>query len=88
MMVELHTMREYEEWMRANGLNLAAQEILNAKCAKTWDVCLEIIKEKEFWGLAAKKGAEFVRFLRGFSAMRAGFASGNFVYGLLVAKKG
>src|SRR5216683_567032 len=88
MMVELHTMREYEEWMRANGLNLAAQEILNAKCAKTWDVCLEIIKKKEFWGLAAKKGAEFVRFLRGFSAMRAGFASGNFVYGLLVAKKG
>ncbi len=87
-MVELHTMREYEEWMRANGLNVAAQEILNAKCAKTWDVCLEIIKKKEFWGLAAKKGAEFVRFLRGFSAMRAGFASGNFVYGLLVAKKG
>jgi hypothetical protein len=81
-------MREYEEWMRANGLNVAAQEILNAKCAKTWDVCLEIIKKKEFWGLAAKKGAEFVRFLRGFSAMRAGFASGNFVYGLLVAKKG
>jgi tocopherol O-methyltransferase len=88
MMVELHTMREYEEWMRANGLNVAAQEILNAKCAKTWDVCLEIIKKREFWGLAAKKGAEFVRFLRGFSAMRAGFASGNFVYGLLVAKKG
>lgn len=28
----------------------------------------------------------FVRFLRAFKDMRAGFASGNFVYGLMVAK--
>jgi tocopherol O-methyltransferase len=87
MMVELRTMGEYEEWMRAGGLNFAAREILNAQCAKTWDISLDIIKKREFWELAAKRGGEFVRFLRGFSAMRAGFASGNFVYGLLVAKK-
>jgi len=29
----------------------------------------------------------FVRFLKAFRAMRAGFASGNFVYGLVVAQK-
>jgi cyclopropane fatty-acyl-phospholipid synthase-like methyltransferase len=87
MMVELHTMQSYEEWMRDNGLNLTAREILNAQCAKTWDISLDIIKEREFWRLAAKKGREFVRFLRGFSAMRAAFASGNFVYGLLVAHR-
>lgn len=87
MMVQLHTMRSYEEWTRANGLNLTAREILNARCAKTWDISLDIIKQKEFWRLAAKKGTEYVRFLRGFFAMRAGFASGNFVYGLLVGKK-
>ena len=88
MMVELRTMGAYEAWMRANGLNVTAREILNAQCAKTWDISLDIIRQKEFWQLAAKKGGEFVRFLRGFSAMRAGYASGNFVYGLLVAKKG
>jgi tocopherol O-methyltransferase len=87
MMVELHTMEAYEEWMRVNGLNLKAREIVNARCAKTWDISLDIIKQKKFWQLAAKNGREFVRFLRGFSAMRAGFTSGNFVYGLLVAKK-
>jgi tocopherol O-methyltransferase len=87
MMVELRAMREYEEWMRANGLKVTAREILNAHVAKTWDISLDIIRQKEFWQLAAKKGREFVRFLRGFSAMRAGFASGDFVYGLLAAKK-
>jgi len=86
MMVELRAMGAYEEWMRASGLCVVAREILNAQCAKTWDISLDIIKEKEFWRLAASKGGEFVRFLRGFSAMRAGYASGNFAYGLLVAK--
>jgi len=28
-----------------------------------------------------------VRFLRAFKAIRSGFSSGNFVYGLIVAKK-
>lgn len=87
MMVELRTMGAYEEWMRAGGLSVVAREILNAQCAKTWEISLDIVKRKEFWRLAAKKGGEFVRFLRGFSAMHAGFASGNFVYGLLAAKK-
>jgi cyclopropane fatty-acyl-phospholipid synthase-like methyltransferase len=87
MMVELRAMGQYEEWMSSDGLKVTARETLNAQCAKTWDICLEIIKQKEFWQLAAKRGSEFVRFLRGFSAMRAGFASGNFIYGLLVAKK-
>jgi hypothetical protein len=36
--------------------------------------------------MAAKHGAEFVSSLKAFHAMRAGFASGNFVYGLFVAK--
>jgi len=87
MMVELRTMEEYEEWMGRSGLKVTAREILNEQCAKTWDISLDIIKRREFWQVAAQKGGEFVRFLRGFSAVRAGFAGGYFVYGLLVAKK-
>lgn len=86
MMVELHTMEAYEHWMRSNSLKLTAREILNAQCAKTWDISLDLIRQKEFWELAAKEGGELVRFLLGFSSMRAGFANGTFVYGLLVAK--
>ena len=87
MLVELKTMQEYEAWMRSNGLKIIKSEILNKNCAKSWDLGLDIIKNKSLWKLAATNGAMFVNFLRAFRAMRAGFASGNFVYGLVVAQK-
>ncbi len=85
MFVELQTMGEYEKYLTANGLQIACREILNENCSRTWDLSLDIIKDKSFWALAAKFGAHFVTYLQAFSAMRAGFASGNFVYGLFVA---
>jgi hypothetical protein len=39
------------------------REILNKNCAKTWDLCLNIINDKAFWALAAKYGIEFVSYL-------------------------
>ena len=87
MLVELGTMQEYEAWMKSNQLKIMKIEILNKHCAKTWDLGLDIIKNKSLWKLAATNGAIFVDFLRAFRAMRAGFASGNFVCGLVVAQK-
>jgi tocopherol O-methyltransferase len=87
MMVELQTMEDYEGYVTASGLEVTQSEVLNKNCAKTWDFCLDIIKDKALWGLAAQNGADFVRFLRAFTDMRAGFASGNFIYGLMVARK-
>ncbi len=87
MLVELQTMGDYKTWMHSNRLQITASEVLNKNCAKTWDLCLDIIKQKSFWELAAKNGSEFVDYLKAFRAMRAGFASGNFVYGLMVAQK-
>ena len=87
MMVELQTMEDYARYMAAAGLKVVRREVLNKNCAKTWDFCLDIIKDKSLWGLAAQYGPAFVRFLRAFKDMRAGFASGNFIYGLMVAKK-
>jgi tocopherol O-methyltransferase len=86
MFVELQTMDDYETLFALNGLQIMHREVLNAHCAKTWDVSLEIIKDKNLWMLAAKHGSQFISFLKAFQAMRAGFASGNFVYGLFVAK--
>jgi cyclopropane fatty-acyl-phospholipid synthase-like methyltransferase len=88
MMVELQTMEDYAGHLAAAGLEVSRSEALNKHCAKTWDFGLDIIKDKALWGLAAQNGADFVRFLRAFKDMRAGFTSGNFVYGLMVAKKG
>ena len=87
MMVELQTMDDYRAHMTAAGLEVIRAEVMNKNCAKTWDLCLDIIKDKALWGLAAQNGTAFVRFLRAFRDMRAGFVSGNFIYGLMVAKK-
>ncbi|HYL62071.1 MAG TPA: class I SAM-dependent methyltransferase [Candidatus Methylomirabilis sp.] len=87
MLVELRTMEAYESFMNTNGLQVVRKEILNEQCAKTWDLCLDMIKKKELWAIAAKNGVAFVHYLKAFKAMRAGFASGSFVYGLMVATK-
>ena len=86
MMVELRGMNDYRDFLVSVGMRIVHQEDLTRNCAKSWDLGLDIIKDKKFWALAAKLGAEFVTNLKSFRAMRAGFASGNFVYGLFVAK--
>jgi tocopherol O-methyltransferase len=86
MFVELHEMDEYAGLLGSNGLHIVHRQVLTPNCAKTWDLCLDIIKDKTFWTLAAKHGTDFITYLKGFQAMRAGYASGNFVYGLFVAK--
>jgi tocopherol O-methyltransferase len=85
MFVELETMDDYERYFRSNGLQILHREILNKNCARTWELSLEIIKDPALWAFAAKHGSQFLTYLRAFQAMRAGFASGNFAYGLFVA---
>ena len=46
-----------------------------------------LLQNRGIWELAGKLGLGFVRFLRAFSAMKKGFASGSFVFGLIVAHK-
>lgn len=85
MFVELQVMDNYERYFTSNGLHVTHREVLNPNCSKTWDLCLDIIQDRSFWKLAAKYGTHFVAYLKAFQAMRSGFASGNFVYGLFVA---
>jgi SAM-dependent methyltransferase len=87
MFVELHEMEDYADSLISSGLRIVHRQVLTPNCAKTWDICLDIIKDKSFWALAAKYGSDFVTYLKAFQAMRASYASGNFVYGLFVAKK-
>jgi tocopherol O-methyltransferase len=87
MFVRLEEVGQYEEFLRSNGMEILRREELTSHCARTWDVCLEIIGHSAFWALAAKRGKNFVRYLNSFRAMRTGYSSGAFVYGLLVARK-
>ena len=85
MLAKLETMDDYESLLASSNLRIVHREVLNKHCAKTWDLCIDILRDKELWKIAVKHGAAFVSHLRAFQAMRAGFASGNFVYGLFVA---
>jgi tocopherol O-methyltransferase len=87
MLVELGTMEEYETWMKSSRLKIIKTEVLNEHCAKSWDLGLDLLRNRSLWKLAATNGALFVDFLKACRAIRAGFASGNFVYGLVVAQK-
>ena len=87
MLCELETMDDYESYLAASGLAIEHRRELTQQCAKTWDLGLGIIADKAVWALAAKQGKEFLTYLKAFRFLRAGFRSGNFVYGLFVARK-
>jgi hypothetical protein len=79
-------MDDYSNFLVSSGLHVVHRQDLTLNCAKSWDLGLGIIKDKTFWSLAVKLGAGFVTYLKAFHAMRAGFATGNFVYGLFIAR--
>ncbi|HEX8424358.1 MAG TPA: class I SAM-dependent methyltransferase [Pyrinomonadaceae bacterium] len=87
MLVSLPTLSEYRRHIEDNELRLLYYEDISAKVAKTWDICLEIARDRAVWGFAAQHGQEFIAFLKSFKAMRNGFRSGTFRYGVLVVEK-
>lgn len=87
MFIDLETMDDYESHLVTSGLQIDHRQDLTRQCAKSWDLALDMIRDKSFWVLAAKMGKDFVTNLKAFRAMRAGYSSGNFVYGLFTARK-
>lgn len=86
MLVELKTMADYDQMIRAAGLEITRTTDLSEQCARTWDISANLIKDRALWQLARTQGVEFIRFLRSFAAMPKGFASGAFVYAMLIAR--
>jgi hypothetical protein len=78
-------MDDYARHLSSCGLQIAHRQVITRECAKTWDLGLDIIKNKSFWVLAAKWGPEFIDYLKAFQAVRTGISAGTFVYGLFVA---
>src|SRR4029077_10381043 len=71
MMVELRGMDDYSNFLVSSGLHVVHRQELTLNCAKSWELGLDIIKDKAFWSLAVKLGAGFVSYLKAFHAMRA-----------------
>jgi tocopherol O-methyltransferase len=77
----------YVDYMNEVGLTLTLFEDLSANVSKTWDLAIELIRNPALWKFAAARGKDFVGFLEGFAAMRAGYRSKTLVYGALIGKK-
>ena len=60
---------------------------VSQECAKTWDICLDMLAKPELWGLAASMGTDFVAFLKSFHAMKEGFRTGAFRFTILIGEK-
>ncbi len=69
------------------GLDVILFDDLSANVARTWDLAIDLIRKPAVWKFAAARGKDFIAFLEGFAAMRAGYASKTFVYGALIAQK-
>lgn len=87
MLVSLPTRSEYEKHFENNNLRLLFYEDISAEVARTWDLCLDIIKDKTLLQLAVRHGKEFVNFLKSFKAMRGGFRTGAFRYAVMILEK-
>ena len=77
----------YGDYITQAGLAVACFEDLSANVFKTWDLAIDLIGKPALWKFAAARGKDFVAFLEGFVAMRAGFKSKSLVYGMLIAHK-
>jgi len=48
MFVRLEEIGHYEDFLRLNGMEIVRREELTEHCARTWDLCLEIIADAAF----------------------------------------
>lgn len=60
---------------------------ISKEVAKTWDISLQLVASPSLWAFAFSQGRDFVAFLRAFQAMRKGFSTGNFRYGVAAFQK-
>jgi tocopherol O-methyltransferase len=77
----------YADYLHDAGLVVTRVEDLSAHVLKTWDLAIELIRNQALWKFAATHGKDFVAFLEGFAAMRAGYRSKALVYGALAGYK-
>jgi len=87
LLPELNTMGEYMRMMEKNGFKVVHFDDITSHVSKTWDICAELILNPTLWKLAFTKGGEALAFLRAFQSMRAGYGSGTFRYGIIIAEK-
>ncbi len=83
----LPTAKKYLKLLDENRFGLVCYEDISLRVKKTWDLSLEIIKDKSLWKLAAHYGKEGLGHLKAFRSMKKGYAKGKLLYTIMVAEK-
>jgi tocopherol O-methyltransferase len=84
---KLETPSAYADYISQAGLTVTLCEDLSDHVSKTWDLAIEMIRNPALWKFAASRGKDFVAFLEGFVAMRAGYRSKALLYGAIIGHK-
>lgn len=84
LLPRLDAMPDYLAGISKAGMRLLWLLDVSKETAKTWDISLELVANPVLWQMCMSMGSDFIAFLRAFTSMREGFASGAFRYGLMV----
>jgi tocopherol O-methyltransferase len=81
------TRTEYLRFAAHHGFAVTFTKNISDQVAKSWDLGMEIISKPKVWKAALQEGKMLVDFLKGVDAMRKGFSTKSFDYGILIARK-
>ena len=87
MLCTLSTPKKYLRLLDEAQFKLVHFEDISPKVKKTWEIGLNIIKDKSVWAFAARHGRKFLRHLRGFRSIKRGYEEKKFQYGIVVAER-
>jgi len=87
MLCTLPTLKDYLQLFDKNNLRLVYYEDASNNVKKTWELCLDIIKDIGVWKFAVAHGKEFISYLKSFRSMKIGYDKGKFLYGIIIAEK-
>ena len=84
----LCSMNDYINFGSIAGFKVKASPLdISANVSKTWDITWELVRNPSLWKLALTQGGDVINFLKAFQAMRNGYSTGVFRYGVMVFEK-
>jgi len=81
------TRAEYLRFAARHDFAITFTGNISNRVAKSWDLGMEIVSRPKVWKVAVQQGKLLVDFLKGVEAMRNGFSTKSFEYGILIAQK-
>lgn len=84
----LCSMNDYVNLASKAGFKVKLSPLdISANVSKTWDITWELVRNPSVWKLALAQGGDVINFLKAFQAMKNGYSTGVFRYGVMVFEK-